>query len=115
MSKMGEEKGLEQAVSHDRNEEAVLSLREQRVDTEPLNFVGSKKDLEKHGFNHSEKEAFRQRTNESSSSSRSESSDDAKAKAKPDRPKEPWHSRINPLKKRNPPPVPASRRISREK
>jgi ATP-binding cassette, subfamily C (CFTR/MRP), member 1 len=115
MSKMDEEKEMEQAVSQSRNEKAALTVREQPADIEPLNFVGSKKDLEKHGFNHSEKDAFRQRINESSSSSRSESSDDAKAKAKPDCPKRSWHSRINPLRKRHPPPVPESRRISREK
>src|SRR3984957_9495768 len=114
MSRMDEEKEREPAVSQGRNEEVVLT-REQPVDIDPLDFVGSKKDLGKHGFNHSEKDVFRQRTNESSSSSRSESNDDAKAKAKADRPTESWHSKINPLRKRNPPPVPESRRISREK
>jgi ATP-binding cassette subfamily C (CFTR/MRP) protein 1 len=114
MSKMDAEKELERAVSQGRNQEVVLT-RERPVDIERLDFVGSKKDLGKHGFNHSEKDAFRQRTNESSSSSRSESSDDAKAKAKSNHPTESWHSKINPLRKRNPPPVPESRSISREK
>jgi ATP-binding cassette subfamily C (CFTR/MRP) protein 1 len=113
MSKMDEEKELERAVSQGRNEEAVLTVREQPAGIEPLDIVGSKKDdLEKNGFNPSEKDAFRQRTNESSSS---ESNDEAKAKTKPDRPKVSWHNRINPLRKMNPPPVPERRGISREK
>src|SRR5438874_6557547 len=67
-----EEKELERALSQDRNEESDLAHHEEPVNLEPLQYVGTKQDLEKHGFNSSEKDdAFRQVTNESSSSSRS--------------------------------------------
>jgi ATP-binding cassette subfamily C (CFTR/MRP) protein 1 len=110
-----EETELERALTQDCNEEAELAHREEPVGIEPLQNVGTKTDLEKHGFNHSEKDTFRQTTNESSASSRSESSDDPKAKAKPGSPKAPWHRRMNPLRTRNIPPVPEKRTPSREK
>jgi hypothetical protein len=110
-----EETELERALTQDCNEDAELAHREEPVGIEPLQNVGTKTDLEKHGFNHSEKDTFRQTTNESSASSRSESSDDPKAKAKPGSPKAPWHRRMNPLRTRNIPPVPEKRTPSREK
>jgi ATP-binding cassette subfamily C (CFTR/MRP) protein 1 len=110
-----EETELEWALTQDRNEASELAHKEEPVITQPLQQVGTKKELEKHPFNQSEKETFRQNTNESSLSSRSGSDNDAKPSAKPALPKVPWHHRINPLRSRNIPPVPEKRLASREK
>jgi ATP-binding cassette subfamily C (CFTR/MRP) protein 1 len=108
-----EETELEHALSQDRNEETELAHREEPVIIEPLNQAGTKKHLEKGGFTHSEKHTFRQDTNEASSS-RSDSTDKSKAETTPIAPTQPWHSRINPLRSRNIPPVPEQRTASRE-
>jgi ATP-binding cassette subfamily C (CFTR/MRP) protein 1 len=110
-----EETELERALSQDQNEEAELAHREEAVYIEPLQQVGAAQDLEKHGFNYSEKDAFRANTTQSSSSSRSDPGDESKAKANPDPPKAPWHHRINPLRTSKIPPAPEKRTISREK
>ena len=110
-----EETELERALSQDQNEEAELAHREEAVCIEPLQQVGAAQDLEKHGFNYSEKDAFRANTTQSSSPSRSDSGDESKAKANPDPPKAPWHHRINPLRTGRIPPIPEKRTISREK
>lgn len=115
MSRTDVEKDVEGAWNQDRNEEVQLAERDEPVDDEPLQYVGSRKDLEKLGPNHTEKENFRQNAVESlSSESRSDSSDAVKPTPAVPPPKAPWHHRINPLRSRNIPPVPKERTISRE-
>ena len=105
---------LERALTQDQNEESELAKKEESVAVEPLQYVGTEKDLEKQGFHRSEKDAFRQTTNGSSASSTSESSNDSKSKTIPQSPKQSWSQRLNPLRRRNIPPVPEKRTPSRE-
>ncbi|KAL9112429.1 MAG: hypothetical protein Q9227_003271 [Pyrenula ochraceoflavens] len=116
MSQPDNEKELEHALSHEANpapeqtqQESQVVNRKQDVATEPLQVVGTEKELEKLSSNVQDKELGR--IDSSTSSSISAPEDDAKSQ---EHQQKPWYKKLNPLKRRKKPPVPAERSVSRE-
>jgi ATP-binding cassette, subfamily C (CFTR/MRP), member 1 len=111
MTEHDEEKELHRALNHGRNAEAELNERNEPVNTEPLRYVETEKDIEKMGEDFGDEKAVRRITTTTSAAESTSDDVDIKEEVKP---KPPWYDRINPLKRRKPPPVPEDRIVSRE-
>ncbi len=106
-----EEKDLQRALSQDRSAEAELNDRRESVASESLDYVGTEKDVEKLGPAPGQRELVRRKTTTTSTTESSGEDADIKEEVVP---KMPWYDRINPLKRRQAPPVPKERIVSRE-
>jgi ATP-binding cassette, subfamily C (CFTR/MRP), member 1 len=107
-----EKNDLARTVTQDRSEEAELAHRGRPVATEPLEYVGTAKELYDVGKGHLRNEAVRQVSRVSVTGT--ESSEETKAQPIVTPPTHaPWHHKINPLRGKIPP-VPTERKVSRE-
>ena len=109
----GEGEELEQGLAQDRNAEAELAHRDEPVASEPLQYVGTKKELEMLGPEYGEKKLIRQISTVSTSMSVTTNGEKQDAKDVAVQ-KSPWYHKVNPFRIGKIPPIPEERRISRE-
>jgi ATP-binding cassette, subfamily C (CFTR/MRP), member 1 len=106
-----DEKDLARALSQDRNAEADLNAQRGSETTDSLDYVAKEKDVERLEPAAAERNLVQRMTTTTSTVESSTTNEDKKDKVTP---KVPWYDRINPLKRRKPPPVPKERVVSRE-